>query len=419
VDRQKTIRNNIAIYFARQGFFSFAVFLVPVVVEHAFLMERGVSYKLIGTLGAVVNAVSAAGTFLFAGVSDRYKKFSSYKAATAIVTLGYLINKAALLIICLLMPGAGEKTVFAFYLSSGAVYTLMITVYGMLELTLPLRITNMDTKIGRLMGVSGFIAGICGVMAGMAVNAVTGANDLNNSVIILCVSSVIIMAAVSVSTLLFMKPDGAAAISMNARTGNPAAVFLKITRMEQFKKLLAPNISRSVYYSCVFFFAAVGIKRFQSATIVGYTAVAITLASAVGNILLAYFQPKIGTGKLYFMGSAAAAAGVAVIAAAQSEPVFLAALFIMHVGQVQIDIGFPVGIFDVVPSETVGEFSAIRLFIFTVCVSLFTYLAGALIELKYETVVYAAAFVTVLASGGAFYRAHKQLCARRSAGDDV
>ena len=105
----------------------------------------------------------------------------------------------------------------------------------------------------------------------------------------------------------------------------------------------------------------------------GSLPIALTAANFLGCLLITYVHPRLGSGKMYGIGASFAAVGFLIALVSRQSTVFLAGYFVLYLGQALIDFCFPLGIYDMVEAEKVGQFSAARSLLYTVAVAVFVY----------------------------------------------
>ena len=399
---------NIGIYLLRTGLFVSITSLLPNAAVHGFLLEAGVGYVQIGMLGSVASVANAAGLFLFSGISDRFRKFASYKSALAFSAAGYLVNGLSLVFLCALMPAANASAIFFIYAGATAAYSLLTAVCNMLEMTLILRAFPGGSVKGRLLGVSGVAASAFGVACGFIVRGAASGNEIASAVAILGALSCAAVVAVSLLSFAFFDLNKKTEPSENEPVSSPFGVFVEIIRTPQFKWLTAPNLFRAAHFAAVFFFAASGLGRFEnSQSLIGFIAIAVPASGIIGCLLFALIQPRAGTGSMYLGGAMTMLASVIFLAAAKTEIGFASAYFGLFLGQTVIDYSFPLGIYETVPAETVGRFSAVRNVVYMAAFALFTFLFGIILDAAGPSALYASACAALVFGGGSFFAAHK------------
>lgn len=102
------------------------------------------------------------------------------------------------------------------------------------------------------------------------------------------------------------------------------------------------------------------------------------------------------------------ACGAMLFLAVNRQPfLYAAAYFILLTGESLIDQCYPLGMYEVVPLEVLGRFSAARLLIYTFTSMISTYVCGFLIESGATTFIFFFGAVTALFSGWNFYKTLK------------
>ena len=243
--RKGRIQPNVILYLARYTMLTSILNMVPQVVIQDFLMQNGASFSQIGTLGTFNNVFSALGMFLFAGMADRFKQFSSFKRAIGIAMLSYLINNTALIILSFCTTILDATILFWIYVGASVLQSLAVSISGLLEVTTVLRVTSSQTRLGRIMGIGGIGAGLAGILCSWAVKTVKGAFPLTQSIRILCAASMALTVITSLLGFFFVNVQ-AQEVKRNQPVTNPFKVFREVQKMPQFWKLQPANIFRAL-----------------------------------------------------------------------------------------------------------------------------------------------------------------------------
>ena len=410
-DRGPALRN-IVLYLVRYTMLTSILYIVPQVVIQDFLMQSGASFGQIGTLGTLNNVFSALGMFLFAGMADRYKQFSSFRRAIGIAMLSYLINNTTLIALSLCVGKISAGALFWIYVGSSILQSLAVSISGLLEVTTILRVTSGPARLGRIMGIGGIASGLVGILCGWIVKDVKSAFSLTQSVMILCIASMALAVTASALGFFFVNVR-TQEIKGNPPISNPFRVFHEVQKMPQFWKLQPANLFRGLQFMAVYFMAVTGLQRFpEDAGLVGTLTIALTAANFVGCLLITYVHPRLGSGRMYGIGTVFAAAGFLIALLSGRSSVFLAGYFVLYLGQALIDYCFPLGIYDMVEADKVGQFSAARSLIYTVAVAVFTYFGGILLDTLSYSFLYGVGIAAALLSGGLYL-----WCYRRCGGE--
>ena len=345
-------------------------------------------------------------------MADRFKQFSSFKRAIGIAMLSYLINNTALIILSFCTTILDATILFWIYVGASVLQSLAVSISGLLEVTTVLRVTSSQTRLGRIMGIGGIGAGLAGILCSWAVKTVKGAFPLTQSIRILCAASMALTVITSLLGFFFVNVQ-AQEVKRNQPVTNPFKVFREVQKMPQFWKLQPANIFRALQFMAVYFIGITGLQRFpEDVGLVGSLPIALTAANFLGCLLITYVHPRLGSGKMYGIGASFAAVGFLIALVSRQSTVFLAGYFVLYLGQALIDFCFPLGIYDMVEAEKVGQFSAARSLLYTVAVAVFVYLGGFLLDIVSDSFLYCIGISAALLSGGLYL-----WCYRRCGGE--
>ena len=412
--RKGPAQPNIILYLVRYPMLTSILNMVPQVVIQDFLMQNGASFSQIGTLGTFNNVFSALGMFLFAGMADRFKRFSSFKRAIGIAVLSYLINNTALIILSFCTGILDAAVVFWIYVGASVLQSLAVSISGLLEVTTILRVTNNQARLGRIMGIGGIGAGLAGILCGWVVKTVKGAFPLSQSIRILCFASMALTVITSALGFFFVNVQ-TQEIRSNQPVTNPFKVFREVQKMPQFWKLQPANIFRALQFMAVYFIGITGLQRFpEDVGLVGTLPIALTAANFLGCLLITYVHPRLGSGKMYGIGAGFAAVGFLIALVSRQSTVFLAGYFVLYLGQALIDFCFPLGIYDMVEADKVGQFSAARSLLYTVAVAAFVYLGGLLLDMVGDSFLCCIGISAALLSGGLYLWSYRRCGGEKS-----
>lgn len=92
------------------------------------------------------------------------------------------------------------------------------------------------------------------------------------------------------------------------------------------------------------------------------------------------------------------------LAVLRNSYLYAAVYFLLLIGETLIDYCYPLGIYEVVPMEALGRFSAVRLLLYMVALMLSVYLFGILIDMGFTVLVFCIGAITALYSGYDFCR---------------
>lgn len=178
--------------------------------------------------------------------------------------------------------------------------------------------------------------------------------------------------------------------------------------MRSFQYLSSSNISRGVQAGVVYYIISIGLTRFPNqANMASMLSGCVACAPFLSYLLLTILCRRKKACSLYFMGGIIACGAMLFLAVNRQPFLYAAAYFILLTGESLIDQCYPLGMYEVVPLEVLGRFSAARLLIYTFTSMISTYVCGFLIESGATTFIFFFGAVTALFSGWNFYKTLK------------
>jgi len=388
--------------------------MVPAVVVHGYLLQKGIDYASLGVIGTISSVAIAASTFLFAGLADRFKSFKSFKTALAVAVLGLSLKGGTLLFLCIFLPDAKPTLIFAVYAIATAVYDSLNGIKYLLQAILIVRISS-TKRYGRLQGAAVLIATVLSVASGALVAYISGIYSIEGVIIRLSVAS---CAAVVIScslTMLFLDVNPEKAAERNPPVDSPFKAISKVIKIPQSKMLVLTSILRGVQLSGIYFFSAIGVTKFGAGShIIGFIAMALPVAEVSSAMFLMLLQPRLGSGKMAFYAALFAVSGALIISFARVEILYAIGYGVIHFSHTLISNSLGVGVMEMVPADIVGRAMAVKQTIVQISNAFFTFVFGAVLQSTMPLLLFIVAGTALFSNGMYFYQACKRFSEREA-----
>jgi hypothetical protein len=368
-------------------------------VLHNQLLERGFSIYQLGLVGIVENISNILCLLLFSGFADSFRSFGSYRRAIVGMMM-YLPAKAILIYLLFFYSSGVSDGVFVIlYLFLAGFIMIWSTLSGMLDISLLMRAMPDDSTVMRQTGISGIIAGVAGILGGIAL-----AKMQDQFALILAVATAVGLGAV----LFTMGIQEVRPITAVISREKPWTSIKNVVQMSIFRKLLPSNLVRGVQGGVAYYIISIGLTRFSEqenmSTLLSGCVAGAPFLSFVLITLLSRRKKAGVAGTLYFLGGIIACGGMLLLALLRNSYLYAAVYFLLLIGETLIDYCYPLGIYEVVPMEALGRFSAVRLLLYMVALMLSVYLFGILIDMGFTVLVFCIGAITALYSGYDFCR---------------
>ena len=378
-----TKTHNAWLYSGRLVCTTLFVTLLSNAVVHNQLLERGFSIYQLGLVGIIENVSNILCLLLFNGFADSFRSFRSYRRAIVGMMM-YLPVKAILIYLLFFHLSEVSDRVF-------------VILYLFLAGFILMRAMPDDSTVMRQTGISGIIAGVAGILGGMA-------KMQDQFALILAVATAVGLGAV----LFTMGIQEVRAITAIISREKPWTSIKNVVQMSIFRKLLPSNLVRGVQGGVAYYIISIGLTRFSEqenmSTLLSGCAAGAPFLSFVLITLLSRRKKAGAAGALYFLGGIIACGGMLLLAVLRNSYLYAAVYFLLLIGETLIDYCYPLGIYEVVPMEALGRFSAVRLLLYMVALMLSVYLFGILIDMGFTVLVFCIGTITALYSGYDFCR---------------
>ncbi len=386
---------NTPLYCLRHSaYIAFCTFFSTTVM-HSFLLAQGLNYFHLGVIGTVENVVNVLTLFLMSGQSD-ILHFRTYKR-TIVIFMGVLLLRGmGVAALAGLSTGLGSDALFVLYLFLTVVYTAGYTFFTMVDISLVVRITQNGSSTSRLTGIAGLAGGVISILTGLLIDFF-GTSVIATSLMGIC------SAAIAISATLLLQEKRAPERKAEQRV-SPLCMFKRMLALPSFRKLVPSNLFRGLQFSTAYYVASAGITRFSGENMMGTLALAASFAPLVGYVLLTVLS-SVRPHRMYLTGCCIAAGSFFLLLVAQQPDLFAAAYFLLYVGQSLIDICYPLGMYEFVPVDVLGAFSAMRMLLYMASATASTYLYGLLMDNGCIAIVFILGIITAIASGWSFFRA--------------
>lgn len=391
--RQKGISNEIK-YYIRNGCVLTANLFSAGTLLQTFLAEKGLTGAQIGTVTASLNMVHMITILLFSTVVDKVR--DSLKASVGFMRFMPLFSLAMLPFS--LMEGIPANTVFGAVLLAGAVQNVIYGFYVILDYRIPYQIIDMR-GYGKLNSMNGIVGGILMV----AVSSLTTALLYRFAAGKVFFGMYLLSAACMAISMLVTRSMRAVNQPMTGETRKKAGL-LNTLRMPAFWLLLTPNLMRGFNSGVVGMLATVGIHELKlTAAQSSVTSIIYTAMTIAGPICFLRLQGRMRLHSMYLLGSAIMCCALPVMLTGHSFGVYLAVYVIVLLGLGIADYTMPVLITRVIPYESIGSYTSLRMGTHTGGIALGAMAAGAALGRVPATVILMLSGCMQLGSGAIYW----------------
>ena len=414
--KQDTYQHNASVHLLRAFIGSVGSSLFPLTVLQSFLLGKGLHYDdlaLYSTLGTVSTALVL---FLLPGLADAIKRFSSFKRMLFLIAAALSATPLTLLLIQLLAPDMSGGTAFLLILLSHIVTSVLHSgLYATFDPKAIVRLGLNGPGVARLIGLISLTSYVASILTSLIIPFFTDSPARNPYLWLPALSVGGIMLG---SVLVFLYRPGSDDIPAPARKHiSPLHICRQIFPLPQFRLLMIPNILRAVGDSVRTFLTPIGLVAFaDEPTAVGLFTIAGSVGGALGCLLLVLLQKRVNLGRLYLLATTTIGVVLVASCAIDSLPLYALAVGLSSCGFMLYGSLPSAVTYKYVPSDVIGSFAALRLFILNLFSSAFGYAIGVILDWNIPFLPLSiAALVTYIASGILFQRACRRMDATQTA----
>ena len=381
-------------YYIRNGCVLTANLFSAGTLLQTFLAEKGLTGAQIGTVTASLNMVHMITILLFSTVVDKVR--DSLKASVGFMLFMPLFSLAMLPFS--LMEGIPASVVFAAVLLAGAAQNIFYGFYVILDYRIPYQIIDMR-GYGKLNSMNGIAGGVLMV----AVSSLTTWLLYRFAAGTVFFGMYLMSAACMVTGMLVTRSMKAVNQPMTAETQKKAGL-LNTLKMPAFRILLAPTVMRGFNSGVIGMLATIGIHELNlTAAQSSVTSIIYTAMTIAGPVCFLRLQGRLRLHSMYLLGSAIMCASLPLMLAGRSFGVYLAVYVLVLLGLGIADYTMPVLITRVIPYESIGSFTSLRMGAHTGGIALGAMIAGAALGKVPATAILLFSGCMQLGSGAAYW----------------
>lgn len=355
-------------YYIRNGCVLTANLFSAGTLLQTFLAENGLSSAQIGTVTATLSMVNMITILLFSTVVDRVK--NSLKAS-----VGFMLFMPLFSLVMLpfsLAQNISSDALFQAVLLTGAVQNIFYGFYVILDYRIPYQIIDMR-QYGRLNSMNGIVGGLLMVSVSSLTTALLYRFPAGPVFFAMYLTAAVCMAAAALVTRS-MKAVGAPDVSDRHKK----AGLLNTLKLPAFWALLTPNLMRGFNSGVVGMLATIGIHELKlTAAQSSVTSILYTAMTIAGPVCFLNLQKRMKLHGMYLLGSALMGCALPLMLAGRSFGVYLAVYVIVLLGLGIADYTVPVLITRVIPYESIGSYTSLRMGTHTGGIALGAMVAGA------------------------------------------
>ncbi len=362
-------KNNILFYLQMATYNCASIIAIGSVFQ-AFMLESGIDESSVSFCVSTFQIIQTLTTLLLSKWAENIK---NVLRAVAVCLWSFIIILSPMLLICI-EQNIPVKAKFIILFASGGVFYLIFGIHNILSYKQPHHI--MDIKdYGRVSGQSGVYLGILGAVVSAAITLALGRYEYFSTMTVVIIIG-IVLSLISGLIGFAYKPIEAKNIIKNTEKIN-------IFRYKPFYQLLIPNFLRGVSTGVINLVAVIGYycKILDSST----AAVLVTLsqiATLIGCQSYASFAKRNKNGILCLASGVALCITMPLMTAGNTKTLFALFYFITFFFNNYISYAVPVIVAEHIDYNCLGQYTAWRMGLFTLGVSV----GGAIVPFLLEAV---------------------------------
>ena len=381
----RNIKNNVIKYKVISMLHTTATFLSSGAIIQTFLLWIGVSNSKVEFYTSYVLVFQCVTMLIFALVADKVK---NVKSTIGICRFIFPVIFVALAVV-LLFNIRETDTVFWVVLAGSAICNLALGIYNIVTYKLPYYIYRIE-DFGRISSVTGILGSVVGVGASFTLSIFISHFDYR----------IVMSVAFLLGAALWL---ACAILNSSYKTIRTKETEVADKKKESLKEFLTypafyksviPVILRGVSTGVIALIVSIGsrdgILTTETAT---YTTILTSVATIVGYVIYILIEKRINHRLIIIVSGLLAGLIVPFITAGGNLIAFYALYFVAYLLITIIGMAHPVLVYEAVPYEMIGRYTAFRMLFMTVGQALPGFFIGAL----YETI----GSIGIMALGGA------------------
>ena len=373
-------KKNLILFYLQSAAYS-AVNLIAVgTIFQTFMLESDIDEAKVSFC---VTAFQVIQTLTMLLISKAAENIKSVLQVVGIGYLAYSILIASMLFICF-KTNISVNSKFAILFITGSVVSLFIGLINILSYKMPHHI--MDIKdYGRATGQSGVISGVLGIVITSLMTLALNKFDFFKTMTVVCVFGICLSCIAGRISFIYYP------LNINQKTQKYENI--NIFRYKPFYQLLVPNFMRGFSTGI---FNLVAVIGYHSNVLDGASAALLITISQISTLLgsqsYSFFAKKQKNGLLCLISSVVMLISTPLMLLGGTKTVFIIFYFISFLFVNYINIAVPVVVAEYIDYNCLGQYTAWRMALFTLGVSL----GGFVVPLLLNSI---GGFGTLLVSG--------------------
>lgn len=377
-ENAKTIKSNTVKYILFQMLYGTALTLTTGAVVQAFFEHLGLTGKT-SLYSSVIQIFQVASMMACSLWCDRLKSIIK-SVGRSVCVIGTL--SIALILVCLGIP-SDTGDIFFFILAVSCVSSIGLGIYNVLIYKLPYSIYDIG-EFGKYSALCGIVSGLCGFACTSLISYLTGVFPYRTVILIFFAVGAVFFAAATVICFSFKK---IADFPLDEKSD------IKLLRLPEFTKLIAPNILRGIGTGIMGLITVVGIKR---GVLDGETSVHVATLTVLGSMCgFLFYLATVKTVRikaLTLITAFTVLVSLPLSVVTENFYFFCVMYFIAYAAVTALGNCIPVLVYGGVPREIIGKYTAWRMLFLT----LGSAIPGFFMNLLLDKI----GAVAVLATGG-------------------
>jgi hypothetical protein len=370
-------KNNFRSLIIKDGFSVVSQTFSSVSIVQAFLMSIGfVSFQL-GLLNTITNAALMLSAFIFMGRIDAVHP----KRAISINSKLYLsmaILPLTLLLMSLLGVRSNTGVVFVIVAGAWAAQSFFAGIKGIIDSRV-CQIIFRPESYGSIFGIDGIVANLLGIAGGVMIpQVIDRINEGNGYGAVFALALLFLPGAVIFSGRMRSLREDKPKEALIAKT--PIGSFSHAFNDKLMRNISWLHIVRGIINGMFIFIFPLGVSYYGLPLYYAAYIVIVTQgASIIANIIVNISYDKIGTVKSMLVATVLCLVATAGFIAFRSPGMFLVSLTFYFIGTTIVNQAVPIGIFKVVPEDSLGTLTGVRFIIMQTAEAIIAFIMGIIL----------------------------------------
>ncbi|MBP3361595.1 MAG: MFS transporter [Clostridia bacterium] len=386
----KIKKRNEILYYVSTTLYNTALIVASGAVLQTFMLEVGINENSVAQMISIFQAVQSAAMIIFSGLLDKVQKVIR-------VTAFCMLNLLPLLITMLFfsMFDGFKESANVTILIMGCISNILLGIYNVISYKLPYHIMRMD-EYGKISACSGVLYGGTGIAASIAMTYFLGKYEYFNTMKIILFVSICMTIIACIIALKYVKISD----NISKKEKNKINIF----KYEPFLKLIIPNFTRGVGMGIIGVTVTIGYYFKIIDKLIGSYIVVITNIAIILSCLLYSRIAKRGrNGGIIIISSIVVFVFTSLMMVGNSTRMFLICYSIAYFAVYLIMLAVPVVVTELIDYQVIGQYTAWRMMLFTVGVSVGGFLSIPMSEKFGGIVTFACSGLMFLITGIGYF----------------